>query len=719
MSEELLYQGQRLGDGGRYIIRQKKDEGGGGIIYLAFDQNLQMEVAVKQIKDGMPSYLESRVEVDILKKLSHQHLPKVLDFVEYDGTMFTVMNYIQGFSLAKALQNQGRFMQRDVLRWAIDISDALAYLHSQTPPVIHSDVKPGNIMYDPQTRQVTLIDFNISLAFKKNQLESTWVTKGYSPPEQFKTLADYFTAVDNTYGQTRTDQERYGNVPGAYNSGPTHVFDRYTLPVVSQTIGRGVDTRSDVYSFGATMYHLLTGHKPDIDFNKIIPISQFNIGLNPSFASIIEKCMALNPDERYKDGRELSYALHHITEIDEEYIAYKKGVKRRKIASIALIAAGAAMMLGGFTLNRNIKNSEYNSLIARAEAQIDSGNFTEARDLADEAKKIDASRMDAYLVEVTSHYKSGENAEAIEKANEVLGSSTIKGSDQVEGDVYFVLGDSYMEDERYKDGTNCFSKALELYDGNNLYYRDYAVCLARGGDLDEAENILDKAIKANLEQDSVEYAQAEIAFAKNNTEEAVTKFQDVLNTGTDKELKTRSILMLSKCYIELGDVDRRIDFLTEQSTKADVSIQNRVTHELADAWLTKAQTVPMDSVETADCYTNALFNYQKMYSGGNRTLELLCSISVCQQNSGREEEALKTSDEIIQLFPDNYRGYCRKAFVLAAIEQKKDPAEKNYAEFDAVFQKARELSEKEGAEGSEDMANLIRTYNSAREEGWI
>jgi serine/threonine-protein kinase len=168
MSEELLYQGQRLGDGGRYIIRQKKDEGGGGIIYLAFDQNLQMEVAVKQIKDGMPSYLESRVEVDILKKLSHQHLPKVLDFVEYDGTMFTVMNYIQGFSLAKALQNQGRFMQRDVLRWAIDISDALAYLHSQTPPVIHSDVKPGNIMYDPQTRQVTLIDFNISLAFKKN-----------------------------------------------------------------------------------------------------------------------------------------------------------------------------------------------------------------------------------------------------------------------------------------------------------------------------------------------------------------------------------------------------------------------------------------------------------------------------------------------------------------------------------------------------------------------
>lgn len=714
-----MYPGQHLGDGDRYIIREKKDEGGGGIVYLAFDQNLQMEVAVKQIKDGMPSYLESRMEVDILKKLNHQHLPKVLDFVEHDGMMFTVMNYIHGFSLAKVLQNQGRFLQRDVFRWAVDISDALAYLHSQTPPVIHSDVKPGNIMYDPETRQVTLIDFNISLVFKKNQLDSTWVSKGYSPPEQFKTLTDYFSMVDNTYGQTRTDRMMYGNVPGISNSGPTHVFDRYTLPVVSQTIGRGVDPRSDVYSFGATMYHLLTGHKPDIDFNKIIPISRFNIGLNPSFASIIEKCMTLNPDERYRNGGELSYALHHITEIDEEYIAYKKGVRRRKAASAGLIIAGAILILGGFTLNRNIRASEYNSLIAQAEAQVDSGNFTEAQNLADEAKEMDTSKMDAYLTEVTSLYKSGEYAKAIEKANEIVGSSTIEGSDQVKADVYFVLGDSYMEDEQYANGSKSFSRALELYNGNNLYYRDYAVCLARGGDLDKAESVLDQAIKENLEQDSVEYAQAEIAYAKSNTDEAITKFRNVLNIGSDKELRTRSILMLSKCYLERGDVDERINFLTEQSAKADVSIQNRITHELADAWLTKAQTVTMDSVETADCYTNALFNYQKMYNGGNRTLELLCSISVCQQNSGREEEALATSNEIIELFPENYRGYCRKAFVIAALEQKKNPAEKNYAEFAEVFQQARELSEKEGAEGSEDMANLIRTYNSVCEEGWL
>ena len=91
---ESLYIGQALND--RYVIRAKIGEGGGGIVYRAFDSHLQGDVVVKQIKDGNSSYLSSRTEVDILKNLKHERLPKVLDFFDYNGTIYTVMDFISG-----------------------------------------------------------------------------------------------------------------------------------------------------------------------------------------------------------------------------------------------------------------------------------------------------------------------------------------------------------------------------------------------------------------------------------------------------------------------------------------------------------------------------------------------------------------------------------------------------------------------------------------------
>ena len=130
----MINRGVRLNN--RYVIDRVVGEGGGGVVYRAFDSNLQNYVVVKQIKESAASLLESRAEADILKGLKHENLPKVLDFFEDHGRVFTVIDFIEGISLSEALKRRGWFGQKEVLNWARQLSRALEYLHSQRIPII-------------------------------------------------------------------------------------------------------------------------------------------------------------------------------------------------------------------------------------------------------------------------------------------------------------------------------------------------------------------------------------------------------------------------------------------------------------------------------------------------------------------------------------------------------------------------------------------------------
>ena len=229
----------------------------------------------------------------------------------------------------KNAKEQGKFPPEQVYRWAVQLAEVLDYLHRQDPPVIHSDIKPANIMLTPQG-DICLIDFNISLAFDSSLKTSTGISGGYSPPEQYRNMVMYqsFSGVRDTQGASETvvlaEQKK--------ETAPEGIRD---------IIGRGVDERSDIYSLGATLYHLLTGVKPDRDFEKIVPIDQYHLALSEGFAAILNKMMQLRPENRYQNGGELLEAFRHIYELDTEYKTYRAKRRGMKLTAAALLDLGA------------------------------------------------------------------------------------------------------------------------------------------------------------------------------------------------------------------------------------------------------------------------------------------------------------------------------------------------------------------------------------------
>ena len=186
-----------------YIIDKAIGEGGAGVVYLATHTRLKKKVVLKKIKGAISTdFVNSRAEVDILKNLRHSYLPQVIDFIESSEGIFTVMDYIDGESLQAKLDRGYRFTEKEVRKYFEQICEAVRYLHSQNPPIIHGDIKPDNIMITKEGN-VCLIDFNISGFLSGSGLKATGYTPGYSSPEQMAAFKAVAKAV-NEYKRAET-----------------------------------------------------------------------------------------------------------------------------------------------------------------------------------------------------------------------------------------------------------------------------------------------------------------------------------------------------------------------------------------------------------------------------------------------------------------------------------------------------------------------------------
>ena len=339
-----------------YEIVQEIGSGGGGIVYLGRHLRLGKWVVLKADRRTISAKPEVlRREVDALKNLNHTYIPQVYDFVVEDGVVYTVMDYIEGESLDKLLKRGERPSQPEVIKWACQLLEALRYLHSRPPyGILHGDLKPSNIMLTPEG-DIRLIDFNIALALGEEGAVRVGFSRGYASPEHYGldyTKASTTQGIDEDVRTALADNQAETVLPNPKNLSS------------SSSGGRGVllDVRSDIYSLGATLYHLLTGIRPASDAKNVEPIAGKD-GVSPAVAAIIKKAMEPDPNLRYQSADEMLYAFEHLHEDDPRSRRYRWQVK------ITAVALAAVFLAGGICSFIGLRQMQAAEAAARAEAE--------------------------------------------------------------------------------------------------------------------------------------------------------------------------------------------------------------------------------------------------------------------------------------------------------------------------------------------------------------
>lgn len=329
---------------GKYKILNIAGKGGMSTVYLAMNEKANKQWAIKEItgKDYCDFELDKK-EIELMKHLKHPSLPTIVDVIERQGSLLIVMDYIEGLSLEDIVLEYGPQDEKVVIEWAKQLCDVLNYLHTQAPPIIYRDMKPSNVILKPDGK-LMVIDFGAAREYHPKNMKDTVLlgTRGYAAPEQY-----------------RTDDQS--------------------------------DVRTDIYSFGVTIFRLLTGEVPD----ELCPIRQLRPEISAGIEKILQKCTRQSKQDRYQTVTDLREALDHYWEYEEKY----QRQQRKKLCLFLLpffLCIVLATGIAAFSImEKTVRNHNYQAYLTVA------GNAEEKDEKAEKYKKaiqLDPQKEEAYLL---------------------------------------------------------------------------------------------------------------------------------------------------------------------------------------------------------------------------------------------------------------------------------------------------------------------------------
>lgn len=652
---------------GTYRIIRKLGEGSGGVVYLAYHTRLEKEVVLKEIKN-QHSNKNNRREVDILKRLHHTYLPQVFDFIEMNGHVYTVMSYIPGKSFQDLIKQGYRFKQSQLRRWAMQLCSALHYLHGQNPPIVHSDIKPANIMLTPQGN-ICLIDFNIS--FFLDGTTMIGYTNGYSSPEQ-KTIASQENVKDLV-----------------------------------------LDDKTDIYSVGAVLYYLITGKKIRSEEGYRLDTALLESRVSQSFANIIYKATAYQKEERYQSAYEMLKALQMMPKMDERY---KNIVKTHKIAlgsTVGLLVVSIILLgLGIHQVNLE-KVDQYNTLVQQQINYREKGKYQKEEETYKKATSLMSSPLESYYQNALSLYEKGDYKKCIEFIEQDV-VPNVNMMQEGNADLMYVKSCSYFELGKYHQAVKSYETLFKYGSSNYLHYRDYAITLAYDNNESQADKILQKAINKGMKEDSIYYARAEIAKAMNRDDEAINNFKLCLKKTDNDTLKERSYILMSDIYKNQNNLTECRQVLKEASealpmNKQIISIERLIQVDIDLADKNNDRTCQQEAIELLNKVINNHWDTYDTYD----------NLVILNEKMGNYSSADQYLSELEKKYGTDYNIYKRKAFLQVELQKEKANENRDYTLFKRYYDKAQSLYQKESQQDDDEMQLLDTVYQQVLQGGWL
>ena len=651
-----------------YKIKSVIGKGGMSTVYLAEHKRLGTRWAVKEVRKQQGARFDFLAESNILKRLQHPMLPRIVDIFEDEQCIYIVEDFVEGITLEELLRQQKRVDEAQGIQWFRDLCGVLNYLHGQRPnPIIYRDMKPSNVMLQPDG-SLKLIDFGIAREFKQeSNADTTYIgTKGYAAPEQF--------------GKAQTD------------------------------------ARTDIYALGVTMYHLLTGKSPYEPPYNFVPARELVPTLSHGIEYILNKCIQSEPEARYQSVAELLDDLNHSYKYDKAYKKYV-AVKRVRLAIVlVMLAASIGLMAGGYATMGQEKETEYYDLLAAASENYVS-DYDAAIGALERAHALFPDRIEPARQRTYALYLNGEWQECIEYGTETLETFWFDPQTRL------TMASAQFELGLYEEAAEGFSEGGEL---SADHLRDYAVCLGRLGQTDSAKMILGKLVGQGVNADVTQYVQGEVYFAQKEYLSAEQAFLAALEQSQTSALSRRCYISLGDLYrncAALARVDtspietpasKSAQILSAAVVQEGMQYDSALWEMLALAYF---EAYHSDPGAPQSYLSNAAESFERVIELGVTKEYLYSNLYTIYYEMGYYSKAEEILSAYEAMFPDDYMPHALRGMMLITIENGKDQSVRNY--YSALQQYEAAGAKIRSSDQTTYYQQLGSLIESLKRNGWL
>ena len=692
-----------LGSG--YSAIRPLGEGGMGTLYRAHKDSLDVDVVIKRVKQKFKGRMDERAEANILKTLKHKYLPRIYDVIESpSGYVYTIMDMIPGENMQNYVKTHGPVSQKLAYRWACQLCEVIAYLHSQVPPILHCDIKPSNIMITPAD-DICVIDFNTSLVFSKGVL-AIGATPGYAAPEQYtRPGASPDTIETVPLEETMPlrgykDAFAYQNVRSNKDPSGRGVSNSVTAAQATNAGGYGtISKRTDVYGIGATLYYAITGQQPGHSLKDVRPITSYKLKFSRSFLLIIARAMMKRQEERFCDAQEMLRALQDIHAIDGRY---KKVVhSQRVVAAVSLVLAvsGTLAILFGVQRIGVERYAAYDALVRKGRTAADEMRFDEAEQDLQQAIAIYDDQLEAYVEQAVLLYRQGKYQECIDAVETTQSRELKYYSRQSVANLYNVAAEAYYELESYESAATMYQKAIGYSPDILSYYQGEATALIQLGDYSGADEVLAEMAKAvpDAEQSGAyQVVQSELLRKQGDLPDALDAARKAIGSADGNDQLARAYRLAASICEDIGDsmLSEEINLLNQGIEQLPDGYYNALAGQLASAYIRQAEATGNPGYQK-----DALRTYQQLEKNGNTTLEVRLNIAMLQYQLHDFSKAMEMLQALKKDYPKDYRVYKWLAFVPGELDLQNGAS---YTKTLGYYETAAELYRAEQASGVYD-----------------